>query len=169
MFFVTILELWTVSFRLNTGISAITATLQANCHPRPSNKYHRPMHTKLQTLWLRLLVLQDIVPTTGRGPILAVDRRRRTFGQQSLKLSHSVRNHQLGIALDQNIQLRILARLGRLAGRVVTSLGRNRSRRLFENLCNIGSVGDGPASFLCKVIRIMILRYQRGGTYGESR
>lgn len=94
-----------------------------------------------------LLNLNDTVATSNPRPALALRRRSRPLLQQPHQLPHRIRNYKLRVALNENIQLRVLARLRILASRVERPLRRDGRPGRFEDFGHVRSVRDGPPCF----------------------
>lgn len=95
---------------------------------------------------------KNIVPSADRCPSITVRSRQRSLLQQTHELTHGLRNLQFRVTLDKDVQLGGISRPGLLAGRVVVALGRDGGAGGFEDLGDVGAVGDGPASFLCSIV-----------------
>ena len=94
--------------------------------------------------------LDDVVSPANRRPSITVGGSNCPFLQQAHQFSHGIGNHHLCITLHQDIQFRVLARLGLLACGVEAALCGDGGAGGFEDLGDVGAVGDGPACFFCK-------------------
>lgn len=113
------------------------------------------------------LNLNYIVTATGWGPGIAVGRGNGTLLEQPHELPHRVCHHNLRVAFDQDIQLRVLACLGFFAGGVKASLGGDGRAGGFQYLCDVGAVGHCPASFFYFQVSIRF-DVVEGKTYEEN-